>query len=163
MKQASAIEKDLMNLCTLDNRTPLVFLAFHPCLQYQRSSGGVQQEKSVQEQAAIDLMALFTEHIKDEKQILVTFDMIARRHQLHQFNHLRSLVNKSSLAIQGQILHLACRHNNATFLKWLLSQELLVKHLNTVDYAGYTPLLTATFYKAKECVEVLNKVCFYFS
>ncbi len=107
-------------------------------------------------------MTMFTVEIKDERQILVTFDMIARRRQLKQFNHLLSLLNKSLPPIQEQLLHLACRHNNADFLKWLLSQEQLVKHLNTADYAGYTPLLTATFYNAKECVEVLINVCFHF-
>jgi len=162
MKEPSARNKDLINLCTLDNRTPLVFLACHPALQPGPpvNQTRLQQQSSLtKEQAVEKLMTRFSNETKDKNQILATFDMIARRHQLQKFDHLQCLVEVSSPKIQKQILHLVCRHDNVAFLRWLIDQGKLKEHLNTADYAGYTPLLTATFYKSENCVEELIKVC----
>jgi hypothetical protein len=158
MEQPLANEKDLLNLCTLDNRTPLVFLVCHPALKIPPSVNGSQDQK-----ARKDLMKMFTENIKDKRQILLAFDLIAQRRQLQYFEHWQSLITikASSLIIPGQILHLVCRHDNATLLKWLMNQKILREHLNTADYAGYTPLLTATFYNSEKCVKELIQVCFY--
>jgi hypothetical protein len=155
-KQPSAQKKDLVNLCTLDNMTPLVFLACHPALKPPQSGN------EIEEKARKNLMKMFTKKIKEEKQILLIFNLIARRRQLQQFDHLQHFVAVSSREIQEQMLHLACRHDNVLFLRWLINQEELKEHLNTVDYAGYTPLLTATFYNSENCVRELIKVCFHF-
>jgi hypothetical protein len=165
MEQSSAQKKDLLNLCMLDNRTPLVFLACHPVLQsvsFVNQTRQQQQSSSPEEQAVEKLMAWFSAQTKDENQILATFDMIARRHQLQKFDHLQYLVQRCSFHIRKQILHLVCRHDNAAFLRWLIDKGGLKEHLNTADYAGYTPLLTATFYKSENCVQELIKVCFHF-
>jgi hypothetical protein len=153
MKQPSAHKEDLINLCMLDNRTPLVFLACHPALKPP------QLDNEIEKQARKNLMKMFTEKIKDKDQILATFDMIARRRQLQQFDHLQRLVEVSSPEIQKQILHLVCRHDNVALLSWLINRKEFKEHLNTADYAGYTPLLTATFYNSENCVEELIKVC----
>ena len=150
-------KKKFLNLCTLDNRTPLVFLASHPALQFQSPTSDMQKE-----QARDNLIEIFTENINDKKQILVTFDMIARRRHFQQFEHLHHLIRASPPEIRAQILHLVCCHDNVNLLKWLISQGQLKEYLNAPDHAGYTPLLTATFYESKECVTELLKVCFHF-
>ena len=157
MKQPSVKRKDLFNLCTLDNRVPLVFLASHPAIT---SPPSVDIEK--EHQARKDLMEMFIKNTKDKRQVLYIFDLIARRNQLNDFNYLQSLVTVSSPQIRAQILHLVCRHDNVDFLIWLMKQEEFKEHLNTAGYAGYTPLLTATFYKSEECVKKLIKVCVHF-
>ena len=63
----------------------------------------------------------------------------------------------------GQILHLACCHNNVDLLRWLLNEPNVKEYCFTANSAGYTPLLTAVFYNAETCVEELIKVrIFYF-
>jgi hypothetical protein len=164
-KQSTEKNKELLNLCMLDNRTPLVFLACHQALQLGPPVNQTQQQQKsslTKEQAVEELMAWFSKETKDENQILATFDMIARRYQLQKFDHLKYLVQRCSFHIRKQILHIVCRHDNDAFLGWLINQGELKEHLNTADYAGYTPLLTATFYNSKKCVEKLIKVCFYF-
>lgn len=166
MKLPKVRENDLINLCTLDNTTPLVFLALYLALQPVPSVDQTrQQQKSFSSEnrsaAANKLMEEFSVKTKDQNQILVAFDMIARRHNLQNFDHLQYLVRRCSAHIRKQILHLACRHDNAPFLKWLISQEELREHLNTADYAGYTPLLTATFHNSENCVKELVSVCFH--
>jgi hypothetical protein len=165
MEKSSTKNKGLINLCMLDNRAPLVFLACHPALQPGPSVNQTrqQQESSSQKEKVVEkLMTLFSGKTKDENQILATFDMIARRHQLQKFDHLQCLVQRCSFRIQKQILHLVCRHDNVAFLRWLIHQKELKEHLKTPDYAGYTPLLTATFYKSENCVKELINVCFHF-
>jgi len=164
-KQSTEKKKELLNLCTLDNRAPLVFLACHPALQPGPLVNQTQQQQQLsltKEQAVKELMTWFSNNTKDENQILATFDMVAQRRQVHQFDHLQYLVQRCSFRIRKQILHLVCRHDNVDFLRWLIDQEELKEHLNTADYAGYTPLLTATFYNSNKCVEELIKVCFHF-
>lgn len=151
MKEPYAKKIDLLKLCTLDNRTPLVFLATHPALQSQLCD-------EQQLQAIKDLTALFRRPINDKKQILVILDYVARRQKITHFDHLLPLLEQASVETAQQMLHLACRHGNATFLEWLMNDGRLGNYLNQRDYAGYTPLLTATFYDSQNCVEKLLQV-----
>ncbi|CAF1527151.1 unnamed protein product [Adineta ricciae] len=163
LKQSEAKTK-LLDHCTLDNRTPLVFLAFHPAM----IRSALVDKKEGQQAAKDSLMKTFTENITNKKQILLVFDMVARRKQPQQFDHLKHLLEISISKYEkqrfhdpwpypGQILHLACRHNNVDLLRWLLNEPKAKEYCFTVNKAGYTPLLTAVFYNAKTCVEELIK------
>ncbi|CAF0748386.1 unnamed protein product [Adineta steineri] len=156
MDQPSAQKKDLLNLCTLDNMTPLVFVASHPAITRASSKG-----KNAAEQKFKDaLIEIFTRNVKDEEQIIIVFDVIARRKHHQEFDHLKCLLEVSSLENQEQLVHVACRHDNASLLEWLLNQPELKKHSISTNQAEYTPLLTATFYNSKNCVkDIIESIC----
>jgi hypothetical protein len=143
---------DLFNCRTLDNQTPVVFLASHSLLELPSLENPMcELEKTVN-----DLINKFTKTItKLQEQILLTFDIVARRCRLKRFNQLKILVKKSSMSTRKQVVHLACRYNNETFLEWLLDQDELKGFRNTYNDVGFTPLLTATFYNSQKCVEKL--------
>ncbi|CAF4102655.1 unnamed protein product, partial [Adineta steineri] len=148
------IKKDLFNLYTLDNRTPLVFLASHPAITY--SSSNDPNDKQLKSKKALmtlftEKMQLFTEKTKDQTQILVVFDMIARRKQCQQFDHLEYLFGKATPQIQEQIIHLACRYDNKVLLRWLMNTLESEEYFAKTNSAQYTPLLTAIFYNSMAC------------
>ncbi|CAF1104808.1 unnamed protein product [Adineta steineri] len=152
-KKSSKQSKDLLNLCTLDNMTPLVFVASHPAMTRPSSNG----KKEAQQKSMNSLMEIFTENVKDEEQIIIVFDVIARRKHHQEFDHLKCLLEVSSPENQEQLVHVACRHDNASLLEWLLNQQELKEHSISTNQAEYTPLLTATFYNSKNCVEMMIK------
>jgi ankyrin repeat protein len=94
----------------------------------------------------------------------MAFEQAANRCSL-KFDHLQPLISKAcKFDIIGQLVHFPCRYNNIDFLKWLidwLRQNNILYTLNERDHAGYTPLLTAVFYRSKECVEYLLQVSMY--
>ncbi|CAF3957716.1 unnamed protein product [Adineta steineri] len=139
-KKSSKQSKDLLNLCTVDNMTPLVFVASHPAIT--RSSSN--DKKEAQQKSKNSLMEIFTENVKDEEQIIIVFDVIARRKHHQEFDHLKCLLEVSSPENQEQLVHVACRHDNASLLEWLLNQQELKEHSVSTNQAEYTPLLTAT-------------------
>ncbi|CAF3715438.1 unnamed protein product [Adineta steineri] len=147
MEQLLAKDKDFFNLCTLDNRKPLVFLASHPAITHSSLN-----DPNGNQQAFKDtLMTLFTNRTTVETQFLVVFDMVARRKQCQQFDHLENLFGKATPQIQEQIVHLACRYDNAVLLQWLIKRLKPKAHSSMTNCAEYTPLLTAIFYNSVAC------------
>ena len=137
--------KDLFNYRTVDNRTPLVFLASHPAFNQQNADSNAEI-KGIMEKF-IDSIAA------DPQQILLAFDMVAQRHQLKKYDHLKLLVDKSNDQMREEIACLACRYDNVKFFDWIL------QYINRkLDFAGFTSLFTATFYNAEECVKRLLQV-----
>ncbi|CAF0792131.1 unnamed protein product [Adineta steineri] len=148
-----AKEKDFFNLCTLDNRTPLVFLAAHPAITRPSSI----DQKEGQQIFKYALMKIFIDTTKDKTQILIVFDMVARRRQCQPFDHLEHLFEISSPEIKEQIIHLACRYDNVALLRWLINRPAPKGYTSKINCAEYTPLLTAIFYNSIACVQELIK------
>jgi ankyrin repeat protein len=69
---------------------------------------------------------------------------------LQQPPHLASQYNPTA---PEQLAHLACQYNHHALLQWLIETQKV--GFNEKDYAGYTPLLTAVFYRSTKCVEIL--------
>ncbi|CAF3676752.1 unnamed protein product [Adineta steineri] len=85
-----------------------VDVAAHPAITRLSSI----DQKEGQQDSKKKLMELFTRRTTDKTQIPVVFDMIARRKQHQQFNHLENLFEKASPQTQEQIIRLACRYDN---------------------------------------------------
>ncbi|CAF1173022.1 unnamed protein product [Adineta ricciae] len=145
----SEIGKDLLNECSLDKKTPLVFFALHPLMTNPFGSNQCEQEECAREK----LMKIFVENMKDEKQILITFQCIAQRKDIQYFDHLKYLIKDSS-SLPIEILHLACRYDNLNLFNWLIENG-SKEYLNKPNHTKYTPLLTAIFYNSQQCVQKL--------
>ena len=145
---------DLYQGRTLDNRTPFAFLASHPSLQFSEATKNTSS--SAQNKVEFNVRKFYGK-TNDKDQILVAFDMIAQRCRITNFDHLKCLINDRSHgnSLKYQLLHIACRHDNSGLLKWLLQFPELSMGLGEHKDADYTPLLTATFYSSKGCIDVL--------
>jgi hypothetical protein len=105
-------------------------------------------------------MKTFSETVQNKQHFLSAIDLVAQRADLENFEHLEILIQslREEQSLQEQLLHLACRYDNVKLLYWLLKHEELKEYLDKKYSAIYTPLLTATFYNAKNCVDYLLKV-----
>ena len=148
-------DKDLYQGHTLDDQTPFAFLVSHPSLQCSEAA------KKTSSSSAHDIVALniaeFYKRTNDKNQILVGFDMIAQHRQMENFDHLKGLINDDSheISFKYQLLHIACRYDDAGLLTWLLDFPKLRTGLDEHSDADYTPLLTATFYNSRKCINLL--------
>ncbi|CAF3799594.1 unnamed protein product [Adineta steineri] len=124
-----------------------VDVASHPAI----TSPSLIDQKEEQQNVKKKLMKLFTTNKMDETQIPVVFDMIARRKQNEQFNHLENLFEKASPQTQEQIIRLACRYDNVALLRWLINRPAPKGYTSKINCAEYTPLLTAIFYNSAHC------------
>ncbi len=159
-----------MNLAlmrTFDNQTPLVFAMCHP---------------EITEDIIKILLNEMSNNSKDfftrlpsesniyQTQIFIAFERMARQ-QFQTGNHLKSVLEICNMNMFNQLCHFPCRYDNFSLLKWLVEQSSKFNDiptadtrrprkfdLNTPDHAGYTPLLTAVFYKSTKCVEYLLQV-----
>jgi ankyrin repeat protein len=166
--------RDFARAFTLDNRTPIVLAVCHP---------------KITEDVIEKLVIMMQIHPKDivihflvneslaesnaiQTQMLMAMEQVSRC-TFQDYNHLGPIIrfcNLRKLKIRYQFFHFACRYNNLSLLKWLIGEVSLSnnevanskKMLNENDHAGYTPLLTAVFYEAINCVEYLLQVscCF---
>ncbi|CAF1382057.1 unnamed protein product [Adineta ricciae] len=113
-------------------------------------------------------------HIPDN-QLLVAFDTLAHHAQdltEDMKYNLTSLLNKMNIkhhTMFEHLPHILCRHNNSSLLTWFHDEFIKINLRNSVrpvdfnrfDSGGYTLLLTAVFYNAKDCVDVILKQASY--
>ncbi|UJR17163.1 hypothetical protein I4U23_004059 [Adineta vaga] len=144
-------KKMLIQMATLHNHTPLAYALCHPSVT----------------ESIINELFIKDDQI-DDKQFLIAFDALASHvhRKPEEFNYLNPILdwcNHGYSMTLKQLPHIFCRHNNVSLLKWFDEKYSKVNTLdyeqisiyNTVDSAGYTPLLTAVFYKATECVNLI--------
>ncbi|CAF1054871.1 unnamed protein product [Adineta steineri] len=133
---------------TLDNRTPLINAVCHPSITADIVT------------TLIDKMKMNPKDQDDQIQLIMAFEQIAKGRS-PKFDHLHSIIQACEPDTIGQLVHFPCRYNNLKLLQWLINSAKQNKKpckLNASDHAGYTPLLTAVFYRSKECVEYLLKL-----
>jgi hypothetical protein len=143
----------LAQMHTLDNQTPLVLAVCHP---------------NITKDIVKELIDAMTENGRssqsdkphNQTQLLLAIERAATCKKISEFDYLSPVIDKIHkdypVALQ-QLPHLACRYNHDALLQWLIDTTDV--RLNEKDYAGYTPLLTAVFYRSTECVEfLLSKV-----
>ncbi|CAF1141121.1 unnamed protein product [Adineta steineri] len=132
---------------TLDNRTPLINAVCHPKITADIVT------------TLIDKMKMHPKDQDDQIQLIMAFEQIAKGRS-PKFDHLHRVIQACEPDTIGQLVHFPCRYNNLKLLQWLINSAKQNKKpckLNVGDHAGYTPLLTAVFYRSKECVEFLLK------
>ncbi|CAF1212259.1 unnamed protein product [Adineta steineri] len=133
---------------TLDNRTPLINAVCHPSIT----------ENIVK--TLINKMKNDPKGPVEQIQLIMAFERAAKG-RCPKFDHLPPIIEACEPNIIDQLVHFPCRYNNLKLLQWLINST---KHkskpctLNERDHAGYTPLLTAVFYRSKECAEYLLKL-----
>ncbi|CAF1212237.1 unnamed protein product [Adineta steineri] len=133
---------------TLDNRTPLINAVCHPSITIDIVT------------TLIDKMKMAPEDKVQQIQLIMAFEQAAKGRR-PKFDHLHPIIQACEPDIIGQLVHFPCRNNNLKLLQWLIhtvEQNRASCKLNALDHAGYTPLLTAVFYRSKECVEYLLKL-----
>jgi ankyrin repeat protein len=150
-------QPNLTLMCTIDNRTPLVFAVCHP---------------EITKEIIQDLLNFMTNDSKDldQNQIFITIGQVAKQ-SLNSYDILTPVLDACNSHTFNQLLHFSCRYNNYNLLKWLIQPPSEVNNqrksrvwipkdldLNVKDHAGYTPLLTAAFYSSTECVDYLLMV-----
>jgi ankyrin repeat protein len=160
-------QTNLALMRTFDNQTPLVFAMCHP---------------EITEDIIKILLNEMSNNSKDfftrlpsesniyQTQIFIAFERMARQ-QFQTGDHLQPVLEICNMNMFNQLCHFPCRYDNVSLLKWLVEQSSKFNDiptadtrksakvdLNTCDHAGYTPLLTAVFYKATKCVKYLLQV-----
>lgn len=169
-------QNNLAIMRTLDNRTPLAFAVCHP----NTSERIVELLLTLNESPTIEILVNQLSPKLDfyQTQLLIAIEQVAKaKRRVTKFGHLYPLLVDCDRKIRNQLFHFPCRHNNVNLLKWLINpssenndsakRRTLANqniNLNESDHAGYTPLLTAVFYKSTECFQHLSQVsmcCFY--
>ncbi|CAF4160294.1 unnamed protein product, partial [Adineta steineri] len=149
---------------TLDNRTPLINAVCHPGITAEIVTTLIQKmkmnPKGITIHFSINSLPLESSIDQVEQiQLIIAFEQAAKGRSL-KFDHLPPIIQACEPDIIDQLVHFPCRYNNLKLLQWLINST---KHkskpckLNARDHAGYTPLLTAVFYRSKKCVEYLLK------
>jgi len=139
----------LAQMHTLDNQTPLVIAVCHPNI-----TRDIVKE-------LIDAIPENGQSSKSDKshnrtQLLLAIERAAACKKISEFDYLSPVIDrirKDYPAALQQLPHLACRYNHHALLQWLI--QIPDVRSNEKDYAGYTPLLTAVFYRSTKCVEIL--------
>lgn len=100
--------RDLMNLTTLDNETPLARALCHPAVTMNIVQRLLDENDRM-----------------DENQVLVAFDIMARHHNQRQesLDYLKPLLSWLTIPnyreIFNQLAHICCRYDDVSLLKWL--------------------------------------------
>jgi hypothetical protein len=152
-------QPNLALMCTLDNRTPLVFALCHP-----------QITKEII-QVILKSMTSNSGDFLDQTQIFVAIGEVARQKKITSYDHLKPVLDVCDDNTFNQLFHFPCRYNNDSLLYWLIKESSKSKNqatrqartfenvsLNVGDHARYTPLLTAVFYRSIKCVRYLLQV-----
>lgn len=157
---------NLAQMCTLENRTPLVHAICHAQLTEEILRDLLAYMRQDGEEFSYPLLA--PSYNLCETQILMGIALIARQN-FKNYEHLQPIREVCNDKIFNQLFHFPCQYNNTGLLKWLIDDAIKFKEkqsdkkkcrldLNVHDHAGYTPLLTAVFYGATECVQYLLQV-----
>ncbi|CAM2714402.1 unnamed protein product [Rotaria socialis] len=157
-KKSSQGKHELVKQCTVDRRPPLAFALCH---------SAVTQE-------LVNMLS----SVEDD-QLPIVLDMVARMVVLKEppenvsligcLNWFKDRLEKYQEKVLPSVFQIICQHDNLDLLKFFLEDSKnvstngigiknLSKYIGQPDFAGYTPLLTAVFYKAQKCLDWLIKL-----
>ncbi|CAF0943740.1 unnamed protein product [Didymodactylos carnosus] len=142
------VHRKLAGMHTLDNLTPLAVAVCYPNI-INETIDDIINVITPEDQSS--------EHDKShfQTQLLLAFARAASKKQskVENLDPVIETISAKYHEALGKLAHIACRYNHVGLLEKLINQEKVP--LNKKNYAGYTPLLTAVFYGATNCVKIL--------